>query len=84
MYVLKKIELMKDGYEIVVAFLEHESESQSAIIEADAYYKDFGEYRILILADSKEKVIDIATKELPSNHPFEQVVRELSSFNKDR
>ena len=72
---MRKIELMKDGYEIVVAFFEHGIDNQSGFIEAAAYYKDFDKYRILILADSKKKVLEIATKELLSNHPFEKVIQ---------
>lgn len=71
---MKKIELIEDGYEIVVA-IPHKADSP--IIEADAYYKDFDDYRILILADSEEKAVKIAMRELLTNHPFEQVIREV-------
>ena len=73
---MRKIELMEDGYEIVITIPDKDTTSDSSIIEADAYYKDFDEYRILILADSEEKAVEIAKRELLTNHPFEQVVRE--------
>ena len=71
---MKKIEFIEDGYEIVVTI---PNKADSPIIEADAYYKDFENYRILILADSEEKAVKIALKELLTNHPFEQIIRNL-------
>lgn len=71
---MKKIEFIQDGYEIVVAI---PNEDSTGIIEADAYYKDFDDYRILILADSEETAIKMATKELLTNHPFEQVIKDF-------
>ena len=73
---MKKIEFIEDGYEIVVTIPEQDAEVPSPIIEADAYYKDFDEYRILIFADSEEKAVEMATKELLTNHPFEQVIHD--------
>lgn len=71
---MKKIELIENGYEIVVT-IPHKADS--SIIEADAYYKDFDDYRILILADSEEKAVNMAMRELLTNHPFELVIRSL-------
>lgn len=71
---MKKIEFIEAGYEIVVTIPESNAAVDSPIIEADAYYKDFDEYRILILADSEEKAVKMATKELLTNHPFEQII----------
>lgn len=68
---MKKFEFIENGYEIVVTF---PIDIDSRIIEADAYYKDFANYRILILADSEEQAVEMATKELLTNHPFEQVI----------
>ena len=73
---MKKIEFIEDGYEIVVTIPEQDTEIDSPIIEADAYYKDFDDYRILVLADSEEKAVEMATKELLTNHPFEQIIRD--------
>lgn len=73
---MKKIEIMKDGYEIVVAIPQSETPTDWPFIEADAYYKDFDAYRVLILADSEEKAVAMATMELLTNHPFEQVVKK--------
>ncbi len=73
---MKKIEFIEDGYEIVVTIPESDAEIDSPIIEADAYYKDFDDYRILVLADSEEKAVNLAMKELLTNHPFEQIIRD--------
>ncbi|WP_274308852.1 hypothetical protein [Solibacillus daqui] len=70
---MKKIEFIENGYEIVVTI---PNETDSPIIEADAYYKDFDKYRILILADSEEQAVEMATKELLAHHPLEQVIRD--------
>lgn len=43
-------------------------------VEAEAYYNDFGNYRILVLGDTVEKVVELATYELLTNHPFEKVI----------
>lgn len=71
---MKKIEVVKNGYEIVVTI---PTIADSPIIEADAYYKDFENYRILILADCEKKAVEFATKELLTNHPFEQIIHDL-------
>ncbi|MGN7478850.1 hypothetical protein ACTHOQ_13435 [Solibacillus silvestris] len=73
---MKKIQFIKDGYEIVVAIPESGRHEDSEFIEADAYYKDFDEYRILVLANSEEKAVEMATKELLTNHPFEQIAKD--------
>lgn len=73
---MKKIEFVEDGYEIVVTIHETDALSTSPIVEADTYYKDFDHYRILVLADSEERAIKMAAKELLTNHPFEQVVKD--------
>lgn len=71
---MQVIEVMKDGYEIVINILEKETES--GFIEADAYYKHFDLYRILVMADTVEKVVSLATRELLINHPFEKIIQE--------
>ena len=71
---MKVIEVFENGYEIVVTI---PNTADSPIIEADAYYKDFDDYRILILADYEEKAVEFATKELLTNHPFEQIIHDL-------
>lgn len=71
---METIEVEKDGYEIVVTILENVNDD--GIVEADAYYKDFELYRILVFADTTEKVVKLATQELLTNHPFEKIIRE--------
>ena len=77
---MRKIEFIEDGYEIVVVILNHvnTSENESSIIEVEAYYKDFEYYRILVLAiaETEEKAVELATRELLTNHPFEQVMKD--------
>ena len=71
---MKKIVFIKDGYEIVVNILKNIQSETTKYVEADAYYKDFGKYRILVLADTVEKAVELATHELLTNHPFEKVI----------
>lgn len=75
---MRKIEFIEDGYEIVVVILNHVNSSDSGIIEIEAYYKDFEYYRILVLAiaETEEKAVELATRELLTNHPFEQVMKD--------
>ena len=46
------------------------------LVKADAYYKDFELYRILVIANSVQKAVKFATEELLQNHPFEKVIEE--------
>lgn len=71
---MKKIQFVKDGYEIVVNILRNIQSENTKYVEADAYYKDFGNYRILVLGDTVEKVVELATHELLTNHPFEKII----------
>ena len=71
---MKKFEFIKDGYEIVINILVNIQNENTKYVEADAYYKDFGKYRILVLADSVDKAVELATHELLTNHPFEKII----------
>lgn len=71
---MKKIQFVKDGYEIVVNIRRNIQNETTKYVEADAYYNDFGNYRILVLGDTVEKVVELATHELLTNHPFEKVI----------
>lgn len=68
------IEVIKNGYEIVIKVTKNIT--NNGMIEADAYYKDFDFYKILVIADSTDKAVKLATQELLMNHPFEKVIRE--------
>lgn len=74
---MRKIEFIEDGYEIVAVILNHANISESDFIEVETYYKDFEYYRILVLAiaDTEEKAVELATRELLTNHPFEQIMK---------
>ena len=69
---MRKIEFQQDGYEIVVNILN--ANSGELMLEADAYYKDFENYKIYILATTEENLLQMATHELLSNHPFEKII----------
>lgn len=71
---MKKIQFVKDGYEIVINIRKNIQSETTQYVEADAYYNDFGNYRILVLGDTVEKVVELATHELLTNHPFEKVI----------
>lgn len=71
---MKKIQFVKDGYEIVVNIRRNIQSDTTKYVEADAYYNDFGNYRILVLADTVEKAVELATYELLTNHPFEKII----------
>ena len=75
---MRKIEFIEDGYEIVAVINNTANIPDSGIIEVEAYYKDFEYYRILVLAiaDTEEKAVELATRELLTNHPFEQVMKD--------
>lgn len=67
---MKTFEVIEEGYEIVITIIAEEDGS----LAADAYYKDFDLYRILVIANSTEKIVQLATQELLTNHPFEKVI----------
>lgn len=71
---MKKIQFVKDGYEIVVNIRRNIQSEMTKYVEADAYYKDFDKYRILVLANTVESAVETATYELLTNHPFEKIV----------
>ena len=71
---MKKIQFVKDGYEIVVNIRRNIQSETTKYVEADAYYKDFDNYRILVLADTVENAVELATQELLTNHPFEKII----------
>lgn len=61
---MKKIQFVKDGYEIVVNIRRNIQSEMTKYVEADAYYKDFDKYRILVLANTVESAVETATYEL--------------------
>ncbi|MEG0384262.1 MAG: hypothetical protein RR642_05855 [Solibacillus sp.] len=71
---MKRIQFIEDGFEIVVDIPIIYSKFEFYVVEGEAYYKDFELYRILVIASSEQKVVELATKELLTNHPFEKVV----------
>jgi len=71
---MNKIQFVKDGYEIVVKIRRNIQSEKTKYVEAEAYYNDFGNYRILVLGDTVETVVEVATYELLTNHPFEKVI----------
>lgn len=71
---MKKIQFVKDGYEIVIDIIRNIQSEKTKYVEAEAYYKDFGKYRILVLANTVESAVELATHELLTNHPFEKII----------
>ena len=75
---MKKIEFERDGYEIVVEIFN--GDYNEMILEAHAYYKDFELYKIFLLANTEQSLIDLATSELLLRHPFEKVILNYDSL----
>ena len=74
---MRKIEFQQNGYEIVVDILN--ADSGELMLEADAYYKDFENYKIYLLALTEEGLLQLATSELLSNHPFEKIIQNYDA-----